>query len=189
MLGERAISSAPPPGVDWWRRFEMLLSLHLPDLTGKSVLDVDVSDGYFSFAAERLGASRVVALNAHIGHHPADGSRFDEVRRDLASRVESIEIDMLDISPDTIGKFDVVLFLGSLYHNRHPLLTLERIESVTNELLVVETLTDMAFSDLLLRRSMHQRRSTRRPIGGVRIAQRSWACFIRWGSSASWRFR
>jgi len=144
MLDGRTIPSPSTVGVDWWHRFEMLLSLHLPDLTGKSVLDVDASDGYFSFAAERFGASRVVALDSGIWS-PADKDHFDEVRGNLSSRVENVELDMLDISPDTIGKFDVVLFLGALDHIRHPLLALERMASVTNELLVVETLVDMTF--------------------------------------------
>ncbi len=43
-----------------------LQALHLPDLNGKTVLDVGAWDGYFSFAAERLGAERVVALDHYV---------------------------------------------------------------------------------------------------------------------------
>jgi tRNA (mo5U34)-methyltransferase len=35
----------------------------LPDLAGRSVIDIGAFDGYYSFAAERLGAARVVALD------------------------------------------------------------------------------------------------------------------------------
>src|SRR5436190_23950432 len=35
----------------------------MPDLRGKSVLDIGAWDGYYSFLAERAGASRVVALD------------------------------------------------------------------------------------------------------------------------------
>src|SRR5947209_8231120 len=42
---------------------EELEALALPDLRGKAVLDVGAWDGFFSFAAERLGARRVVALD------------------------------------------------------------------------------------------------------------------------------
>jgi tRNA (mo5U34)-methyltransferase len=143
--GLHAASPIPPARVDWWHRFEMLLSLHLPDLTGKSVLDVGAADGYFSFAAERMGASRVVALDTGAWRQPGGKSRFDMARVELSSNVEEVELDLLDISPETIGQFDVVLFLGLLYHMRHPLLALERVASVTNELLVVETLVDMSF--------------------------------------------
>ena len=42
-----------------------------------------------------------------------------------------------------VGTFDVVLFLGVLYHLRHPLLALERVASVTRDLLILETVVDM----------------------------------------------
>jgi tRNA (mo5U34)-methyltransferase len=40
-----------------------LESLRLPDLRGKTVLDIGAYDGFFSFEAERRGARRVVALD------------------------------------------------------------------------------------------------------------------------------
>lgn len=43
-----------------------LAALHLPPLAGKSFLDVGAWDGYFSFAAERRGARRVVALDHYV---------------------------------------------------------------------------------------------------------------------------
>lgn len=43
-----------------------LATLDLPDLVGRSVLDIGAWDGYFSFAAERAGASRVVALDHFV---------------------------------------------------------------------------------------------------------------------------
>jgi tRNA (mo5U34)-methyltransferase len=41
-------------------------SFRLPDLRGKSVLDINAWDGFFSFEAERRGASRVVALDHYM---------------------------------------------------------------------------------------------------------------------------
>jgi tRNA (mo5U34)-methyltransferase len=135
-------SPAPSTDVDWCQRFEKLQSLHLPDLTGKTVLDVSAFDGYFSFAAERFGASRVLTVDVQ---RPAGKDSFEYVRRSLASRVENLEMDVLDISPQTVGRFDVVLFLDVLHHMRHPLLSLEGMASVTRELLVVDTHVDMTF--------------------------------------------
>lgn len=43
-----------------------LASLRIPDLRGKTVLDIGAWDGFYSFAAERLGAARVVALDHHV---------------------------------------------------------------------------------------------------------------------------
>lgn len=50
-----------------------------------------------------------------------------------------MEIDVLDISPEKFGVFDLVLFLGVLYHMRYPLLALERVFSVTRKHLILET--------------------------------------------------
>lgn len=156
-MSAQAISSGPPAHINWWHQIELpdgfvtpgpdrsaekLQSLHLPDLTGKTVLDVGAFDGYFSFAAERAGASRVVAVDTHAWRQPGGKDGFEYARRALDSSVEDVEVEVLDISPETVGEFDVVLFLGVLYHMRHPLLSLERVASVTKELLVVETLVD-----------------------------------------------
>jgi tRNA (mo5U34)-methyltransferase len=43
-----------------------LASLRLPPLAGKTFLDAGAWDGYFSFAAERRGARRVVALDHYV---------------------------------------------------------------------------------------------------------------------------
>ena len=37
-------------------------------------------------------------------------------REALGSRVEDIDIDVMDLTPERVGTFDVVLFLGVLYH-------------------------------------------------------------------------
>ncbi len=37
------------------------------------------------------------------------------------------------------GAYDVVLFLGILYHQRHPLLALEHVSRLTRECAVIET--------------------------------------------------
>ena len=124
-----------------------LARLDLPNsLAGRSVLDIGAWDGFFSFEAERRGASRVVASDHYSWHGPGWGSKrgFELAREALGSKVEDIDIDVMDLSPDRIGTFDVVFFFGVLYHLRHPLLALERVASVTRGLLVVETVVDMA---------------------------------------------
>jgi tRNA (mo5U34)-methyltransferase len=121
--------------------------LHLPDLAGKSVLDVGAWDGFFSFEAERRGAARVVAVDTFSWQPRGNGTGkagFELARRALGSSVEDVEVDVLDIAPETVGgTFDVVLFLGVLYHLRHPFLALERLRSVCDELLVLETHVDL----------------------------------------------
>jgi tRNA (mo5U34)-methyltransferase len=120
-----------------------LKRLHLPkSLTGKTVLDVGAWDGFFSFEAERRGAARVLATDSFVWE-TIGREGFDFAKSALGSKVEDLHKDVLDLSPEELGLFDVVLFLGVLYHMRHPLLALEKVASVTGELLVVETVVDM----------------------------------------------
>lgn len=119
----------------------ILPRLCLPDLRGKSVLDVGAWDGFFSFEAERRGAARVVATDSFCWNGAGWGTKagFELAREALGSRVEDVDIDVMELDPDRIGRFDVVLFLGVLYHMRDPVGALERVASVTRDMLVVET--------------------------------------------------
>lgn len=123
--------------------------LQLPgDLSGRTVLDVGAWDGFFSFEAERRGAARVVAAD-HFAWHGENWSTkegFELARSARGSRVEDVDVDVLDLDPARLGRFDLVLFLGVLYHMRHPLLALERVASVTGGQLVVETAVDCTWT-------------------------------------------
>jgi tRNA (mo5U34)-methyltransferase len=110
-------------------------------LTGKSVLDVGSWDGFYAFEAERRGASRVLATDSFAWTTAQAG--FNLARQILDSHVEDMYIDVLDLTPDRVGRFDVVLFLGVLYHMRHPLLSLERVASVCTDHLILETHIDL----------------------------------------------
>src|SRR5215475_3121430 len=102
------------------------------DLIGKRVLDIGTWDGWFSFEMERRGAE-VVAIDCW------DNPRFHEIHSILNSHVEYREMDVYELSPKRIGKFDIVLFMGVLYHLKHPLLALEKVCSVATELAAVES--------------------------------------------------
>ena len=123
-----------------------LARLGMPErLDELTVLDIGAWDGFFSFEAERRGALRVLATDSFCWSGPGWGTKagFDLARTALQSRVEDREIDVLDLSPETVGVFDLVLFLGVLYHVKHPLLALERVYSVTGKHLILETHVDL----------------------------------------------
>jgi len=123
-----------------------LVEIAMPaDLTGLSVLDIGAWDGFFSFEAERRGAARVLATDSFCWDGGGWGSKacFELARRALQSRVEDKWIQVLDLAPETVGVFDVVLFLGVLYHMKHPLLALERVASVTSNQLIMTTQVDL----------------------------------------------
>jgi tRNA (mo5U34)-methyltransferase len=135
----------------WWHSFELpgggridgvneldalkrrLAQFPIPaDLRGKRVLDIGAWDGWFSFEMEKRGAE-VVAIDR------IENPRFEEIRALMRSHVDYRELDVYDLDPRRIGTFDIVLFLGVLYHVKHPLLALERVCAVTRELAVVES--------------------------------------------------
>jgi tRNA (mo5U34)-methyltransferase len=133
------------PGVD--DTAKRLKKYHIPDdLHGKTVLDIGAWDGFFSFECEHRGARRVVAIDSFSWGGEGWGSKagFELAREVLRSHVEDVTLDVMDLSPERVGgRFDVTLFLGVLYHLRHPLLGLERVASVTDDLLIIDTQLDL----------------------------------------------
>jgi tRNA (mo5U34)-methyltransferase len=113
--------------------------LALPeDLTGKTVLDIGAWDGFFSFECERRGAARVLAIDTYAWDvHGKQG--FLLAHSVLNSKVESLRLAAEDLDSKTIGRFDLVLFLGVLYHLRSPITVLDRLRDVTAGTLVCET--------------------------------------------------
>ncbi len=147
--------------VRWWHSIDLghgivtpgrtnlpnkLQYIGLPeDLTGLSVLDIGAWDGLFSFEAERRGARRVLAVDSFCWNGPGWGTKagFDLARQVRGSRVEEREIEVVDLSPETVGVFDLVLFLGVLYHLTDPLRALQSVFSVTGDRLILETHVDL----------------------------------------------
>ncbi len=122
------------------RRFRRRLNLlQIPEsLKGWTVLDIGACDGFFSFECERRGADTVLAIDTY--HWDTVGNAaFLASREILDSQVEHRRMDVHNINPEEIGKFDLVLFFGVFYHLRNPLLALENIASVTKRLVVCET--------------------------------------------------
>ncbi len=183
------IDGAVVEGIFWWHSIDLgdrvtpghksqeLLNqewanLDLPDLDGKTVLDVGAWDGWFSFRAEAEGAARVVALDHYVWsldlprqqtywracreqgaapgqyHEQRDLWRpdslpgkagFDLAHAQRRSRVEAIIGDFMTTDLDALGTFDVVLFLGVLYHLEEPLTALRRLRKVTASVAVIES--------------------------------------------------
>lgn len=112
---------------------ERLGVLPLPaDLSGKRVLDIGAWDGFFAFEMERRGA-QVTAIDS------TEIENFYVVRRLLNSSADYRVQSVYDLSLERNGAFDIVLFMGVLYHLKHPLLALERVCEVTRELAIVES--------------------------------------------------
>jgi tRNA (mo5U34)-methyltransferase len=116
-----------------WRRFAHAVPA---DLTGKSVLDVGCNGGFYSIEMKRRGASRVLAIDS-------DDLYLEQARFASAvcghSDIEFRNMSVYDVN--TLGeRFDVVIFMGVLYHLRHPLLALDRLYGVVRETMIFQSM-------------------------------------------------
>lgn len=102
------------------------------DLTGKTVLDIGAWDGWFTFEAERRGAS-VTAIDA------VEVPNFHAMHARLNSRADYRVLDIYELKDAGLGPFDYVFFLGVLYHVKHPLLALEIVCAATREICIVDS--------------------------------------------------
>jgi tRNA (mo5U34)-methyltransferase len=116
-----------------WQKFADAIP---SDLAGKSVLDIGCNAGFYSIEMKRRGAGRVLAVD------------FDETylaQARFAAEMAETEIEFQRLSVYDVGalgeRFDIVLFMGVLYHLRHPLLALDLIrEHVVKDVLVFQSM-------------------------------------------------
>jgi len=116
-----------------WRRFEHAIP---KDLAGRTVLDIGCNAGFYSIEMKRRGADRVVGIDF-------DTRYLDQAR--FAAEVTGQDIEFRQMSVYDVAelgeRFDIVLFMGVLYHLRHPLLALDLIrEHVASDLLVFQSM-------------------------------------------------
>jgi tRNA (mo5U34)-methyltransferase len=116
-----------------WRTFENTIPW---DLHGRTVLDIGCNAGFFSIKMKQRGADRVVAIDS-------DPRYLAQAK--FAADVMNVEIDFQQLSVYDVAelgeRFDLVLFMGVLYHLRHPLLALDLLhEHVVGDLLLFQTM-------------------------------------------------
>ncbi|NOT63865.1 MAG: DUF1698 domain-containing protein [Acidobacteria bacterium] len=108
-------------------------TFRLPEnLSGKRMLDIGCWDGFYSFESERRGAE-VMAVDCWTP---------ENILKAKAARQSNLvfeEKSVYEITQDSVGTFDIVFFLGVLYHLRHPLLALEHVCEVTREFAIIES--------------------------------------------------
>ena len=105
-------------------------------MTGMSVLDIGCNAGFYSLEMKRRGAARVLGIDTD--EHYLRQARF-------AAEIEGTEIEFRRMAVWDVGalgeRFDLVIFMGVLYHLRHPLLALDLIyEHVASDLLLFQSM-------------------------------------------------
>ncbi|APR80481.1 Methyltransferase type 11 [Minicystis rosea] len=116
-----------------WRAFARAIPA---DLRGKSVLDIGCNAGFYAIEMKRRGADLVVGI---------DSDERYLAQAELAAQVLGVSIELRPLSVYEVARlgrrFDVVLFMGVLYHLRHPLLALDLIaEHVAEDMLVFQAM-------------------------------------------------
>ena len=116
-----------------WRGFAHAIP---SDLTGKSVLDIGCNGGFYSIEMKRRGADRVVGIDSDDGYL---------AQAKFAAEVHGMDIEFRNLSiydvPQLNERFDLVLFMGVLYHLRHPLLALDLLyDHVVGDTLIFQSL-------------------------------------------------
>jgi tRNA (mo5U34)-methyltransferase len=135
----------------WYQRFLLAPGVYTPgqrdldialrecnlpaNLAGMSVLDIGTTNGGVCFELERRGAGRVVAVDIY----PPDHFGFDRLHAFLGSRAEFIQARVYELPAILTERFDLVFFLGVLYHLRHPLLALDCVRTLTGGRAYIET--------------------------------------------------
>tara|TARA_Y100000310_G_scaffold342508_1_gene446081 strand:- start:2419 stop:3147 length:729 start_codon:yes stop_codon:yes gene_type:complete len=140
-FGDGVVSSVAPMGegkiqkvpnneeIKYWK-------LDKPEyFKGKTVLDIGAWDGYHSFYAEKCGASSVTAIDLVTWSDESWASKrgFDIAKEVLQSNVRDIKMDIMDATPENLGKFDFIIFAGVLYHLKNPFKAIEIIKSLLND--------------------------------------------------------
>jgi tRNA (mo5U34)-methyltransferase len=111
---------------------------HLPaDLTGWSAIDVGCNAGFYTFELARRGA-RVTGLD--VDEHYLRQARWASEQLGLDAQVDFRRATVYDLA-HTDERWDLVLFMGVLYHLRYPLLALDVVGRRVERLLVLQTLT------------------------------------------------
>jgi tRNA (mo5U34)-methyltransferase len=142
-----------------WRE----IAPHLPeDLRGARALDIGCNAGFYSFELARRGAD-VLAID--VDEHYLRQARWAAGELGMVDRIEFRRTGVYDLRGLAQAPFDVVLFLGVLYHLRHPLLALDIVSELTGDALVVQTLTMPGDErlDVPANLSIDEREELRRP--------------------------
>ena len=109
----------------------------LPEsLAGMSVLDIGCNGGFYAIEMKRRGAERVLGIDSDPDYLAQ--ARF--AAETLGMGIEFRQMSIYDVG--ALGeRFDLVIFMGVLYHLRHPLLALDLIyENVAKDLMLFQSL-------------------------------------------------
>jgi tRNA (mo5U34)-methyltransferase len=116
--------------------------LALPaDMRGMRCLDIGASDGFFSMKMAQCGADVVC-----VDYRRKDLHGFEVMERISGLKFSYHQINIYDLTVAEFGRFDIILFLGVLYHLPDMLRAFDTIRRMSLNKVFIETHSDNEFS-------------------------------------------
>lgn len=133
--------------------WKLLRELFPIDLKGSSVLDIGCNAGFFSIQMKLLKAGRVLGIDSkenfiqRIPEKKGISQKLPDYyyleQAEFCRQIWNLDIEYMALDATHINMlnetFDIVLFMGILYHLRNPFRVLEDIGKLTKDVIVVET--------------------------------------------------
>ena len=121
---------------DHWNQRNIFNILKDIDFKNKKVLDIGCRDGLYSFYAEKQGAKEIIGIDNDLSR-----GAVEFLIPYFKSKVKMYQKNLYDITEKDYGKFDIILFVGVLYHLRYPFYSFKKIKDILNNdgKLILET--------------------------------------------------
>jgi 2-polyprenyl-3-methyl-5-hydroxy-6-metoxy-1,4-benzoquinol methylase len=119
-----------------WSQKNVFRILKDIDFKNKRVLDIGCRDGLFSFYAEKQGAEEIIGIDNDLSR-----GAVEFLIPYFKSKVKMYQKNLYDITEKDYGKFDIIIFVGVLYHLRYPFYSFKKVKDIlsNNGKLVLET--------------------------------------------------
>lgn len=114
------------------------IAAHVPaDLSGWEILDIGCNAGFYSFELARRGG-HVTAVD--VNPHYLQQAQWAARQYGLEANITFKQMQLYALARES-GSYDLVWFMGVLYHLRYPLLALDIVRCKVRGIMVFQTMT------------------------------------------------
>jgi SAM-dependent methyltransferase len=116
--------------------FSPILKLFGGSLKGLRILDVGCNCGGFSFEASRYGPKEIIGIYSDNKNIEQSNANKKYLR---TKNVKFLKLTAEEINGKDLGKFDITILAGILYHLENPIGVMKRISEVTTSTLLIDS--------------------------------------------------
>jgi len=114
----------------------MLSGYYAAGLDAKSVVDLACHQGYFSVHLAKAGAASVLSIDARA-EHVVDTRLIARVMG--LNNIQAVQADVHKLDTESLGRHDIVLCLGLIYHLEDPIGALRKARALCKDVCIIET--------------------------------------------------